>query len=334
MSGPAVSVLLPVRDAAATLGTALRSLARQTLEDHEIIAVNDGSTDGSAQILERASRADARIRVLHTARRGLVAALNDAIRQVRSPLVARMDADDVAHTNRLRLQHQRLCEEPTLSILGTRVRLLGGDGNLGMRRYVAWSNALLSHEEICRDLFVESPLVHPTVMMRSAALRALEGYRDFPGPEDYDLWLRAHAAGLRFAKVDAPLLLWRDGPARLTRSSPRYADERFRDLKVRFLVDGPLRDRAAVVWGAGPVGKAMARCVIRCGGRLAAWAEVNPRRLGARILGAPVLTAEEAILIPDTLHLGAVGQHGARGRLRELATGLGLVEGKSFIAVA
>jgi hypothetical protein len=72
------------------------------------------------------------------------------------------------------------------------------------------------------DLFVESPLVHPSVMARAAALRALGGYRVFDGPEDYDLWLRAHAAGLRFAKLSEVLLDWRDSPRRLTRRDPRY----------------------------------------------------------------------------------------------------------------
>jgi glycosyltransferase involved in cell wall biosynthesis len=331
---PAVSVLLPVRDAASTLGVALRSLARQTLCDHEIVAVNDGSSDSSGQILDQASAADGRVRVIHTPKRGLVAALSEALGTSRAPFVARMDADDIAHSDRLRLQHQRLSEDPDLSILGARVRLFGGRDNQGMRRYVAWSNALLSHDDICRDLLVESPFVHPSVMMRASKLIALGGYRELDGPEDYDLWLRAHAAGLRFGKIDAPLLQWRDGPARLTRSDLRYAPARFLDLKVRFLLDGPLRGRPGVVWGAGPLGKAMARAIVRLGGHLEAWAEVAPRRLGARILGVPVLTAAQAALIPDALHLGAVGQPGARSRLRVLASELGLVEGRSFIAVA
>ncbi|HET8644452.1 MAG TPA: glycosyltransferase, partial [Vicinamibacteria bacterium] len=88
MSGPRVSVLLPVRDARATLGVALRSLRRQTLEDHEVVAVDDGSADGSGLLLDRAAARDPRLVVLHTPPRGLVPALNTALAAARAPLLA------------------------------------------------------------------------------------------------------------------------------------------------------------------------------------------------------------------------------------------------------
>ena len=59
---------------------------------------------------------------------------------------------------------------------------------------------------MARDRFVESPLVHPSVAMRTATLRQLGGWRDFDGPEDYDLWLRGFDAGLRFAKLEETLV--------------------------------------------------------------------------------------------------------------------------------
>src|SRR5262249_41208944 len=161
--------------------------------------------------------------------------------------------DDVCHPDRLRAQKARLDAHPALSVLGTRVRLLGeARDNQGMRDYVDWLNGLLDHEAIVRDLFVESPLAHPTVMMRAEALRALGGYRSFDGPEDYDLWLRAHAAGLVFGKLPEVLLDWRDAPARLSRTDPRYAADRFRAVKLAALERGALANgRPIVVWGAG-----------------------------------------------------------------------------------
>src|SRR4029077_16547669 len=95
--------------------------------------------------------------------------------------------------------------------------------NAGMRSYVGRLNGLLDHNAITRDLFVESPFSRPTVMMRAELFRRLGGYREFDGPEDYDLWLRAHAAGARFATLAEVLLDWRDGPSRLSRTDPRYA---------------------------------------------------------------------------------------------------------------
>jgi glycosyltransferase involved in cell wall biosynthesis len=334
---PRVTVLLPVRDARPTLADCLHSLTAQTLEDHEVVAVDDGSRDGSAELLEAYARADGRLRVVRTEARGLVTALNTALAHARAPLVARMDADDLAHSERLARQAEWLSADPGVDVLGCRVRLLAEEDalNRGMRAYVGWLNALLDHEAITRDLFVESPLAHPSVMMRTAALRALGGYRAFDGPEDYDLWLRAHTAGLRFGKLAKTLLLWRDGAGRLSRTDPRYAPDRFLDLKLHALARGPLAGhRPVVIWGAGPVGKGWSRALARHGHPVAAFVEVDPRKIGGSIHGAPVVPVAGAAAFRGPLHLAAVGQAKARDRIREEAHRLGLCEGRDLLAVA
>jgi hypothetical protein len=171
-------------------------------------------------------------------------------------------------------------------------------------------------------------------MLRRQALLELGGYRDGAFPEDYDLWLRAAAAGLRFAKCRERLLDWRDGPQRLTRRDPRYSAARFRARKLEALLTGALAGRAAVIWGAGPIGKAWSRELQQSGVRIAAFAEVSPRKLGQQIHGARVLAPAAAARLSGPLHLLAVGQRGARRRMRSLARGLGLAEGLDFIAVA
>ena len=334
---PRISVLLPVRDAAATLAACLDSLAAQTLADHEVVAVDDGSRDGSGEILRARARADARLRVVSTPPVGLVSALNRALTDARAPLVARMDADDRAARERLRLQAERLERDPVVDVLGCRVRVvgLGGPPGAGMRAYVRWQNALLGHDDMARDRFVESPLVHPSVAMRRAALERLGGWRALDGPEDYDLWLRAFAAGLRFAKLAEVLLDWSDSPGRLTRTDRRYAPDRFLALKLEALAEGPLAGgRPAVVWGAGPTGKAWSRALRAAGHEVRAFVEVDPRKLGGRLHGAPVVPVDAAAALHGPLHLAAVGQPGARERIRAEAARLGLVEGADFVAVA
>jgi glycosyltransferase involved in cell wall biosynthesis len=335
---PRVSVLLPVRDAVATLGACLDSLAAQTLADHEVIAVDDGSRDGSGELLLDRARKDPRLRVRRTPPLGLVPALSLSLAEARAPLVARMDADDVALEERLFLQVERLERDRSVDVLGCRVVLFASPGEApgeGMRGYVEWQNALLDHDAIFRDRFVESPLVHPSVAMRAEAVRRLGGWRAFDGPEDYDLWLRALEAGLRFAKLGETLLMWRDGNGRLTRKDPRYAPGRFLALKLEALARGLLAGgRPAVVWGAGPVGKAWSRALRASGHALAAFVEVDPRKIGGSIHGAPVLSVEEASRLHGPLHLAAVGQRGARGRIRAEALRLGLEEGRDLVAVA
>jgi glycosyltransferase involved in cell wall biosynthesis len=331
-------VLLPVRDARDTLPECLDSLAEQTLADHEVVAVADGCRDGSRELLQARVSRDPRLRVLPTAPRGLVPALALALAEARAPLVARMDADDVAHPERLERQASRLERDRSVDVLGSRVELLCAPGvppSGGMRTYVDWLNRLLDHASMARDRFVESPLAHPSVAMRRGTLVALGGWREVAGPEDYDLWLRAFDAGLRFAKLPETLLRWRDRPERLTRTDPRYAPERFLALKLAALRRGPLAGRRPVVlWGAGPVGKAWARALRAAGHPVAAFVEVDPRKIGETIHGAPVITVADAFAVPDALHLAAVGQRGARERIRTEAERGGLVDGVDLIAVA
>ena len=163
-------------------------------------------------------------------------------------------------------------------------------------------------------MLVESPLAHPSVMMRAAALRGLGGYRAFEGPEDYDLWLRALHAGCRFGKLPEVLLQWRDTPSRLSRTDARYAPERFFELKLESLLRAvPARRTALVVWGAGPIGKAWARGLTARGRAVRAFVEVDPRKIGQTIHGAPVVGVAAAGGVPAR---GAPGRRGPPRRPR------------------
>jgi glycosyltransferase involved in cell wall biosynthesis len=329
---PRVSVLLPVRDAAPTLPACLDSLRAQTLGDFEVIAVDDGSRDESAALLARAAREDRRLRVI-AGSGGLVAALNAAAAAAGGELLARMDADDVALPERFARQVAVLDAAREIDILGCRVALMDGGAfpNAGMRAYVQWSNGLLTHEAIAADRLVESPLAHPSVMMRAAVLRDLGGYRAFDGPEDYDLWLRALHAGRRLEKVPEVLLQWRDAPSRLSRTDPRYAPGRFFDLKREaFLRLVPSAD-GVVVWGAGPIGKAWARGLRERGRAVRAFVDVDPRKIGRTVHGAPVVGVEAAGAYEREVHLAAVGSADARRRIRAAAAALGI---ERVVAVA
>lgn len=322
-------MLLPVRDEERFLGEALASLAAQTLADHEVVVVDDGSTDGSAALAEAHARRDRRVRVLRQRALGLVAALERARAEARAPLLARMDGDDVALPERLELQAAAI-EAEGLGACGGRVAFFP-DPSDGLRAYEAWLNALTTAEAAARDVFVECPLPHPALMVRAE----LASYRDRGWPEDYDLVLRLWRAGHRFRNVEQPVLRWRDHGGRLSRTDERYTLAAFARCKVHHLrMSLATGDRPAVVWGAGPTGKALARELLRAGTPLAAFVEVDPRKLGKRIHGAPVVPVEQAASFPGALALGAVAGAEGRARVRGLAAGLGLQEGRDFVAVA
>jgi glycosyltransferase involved in cell wall biosynthesis len=329
MTRPRVSVILPVRDEEAYLAATLESLSAQTLAAFEAIVVDDGSTDGSAAIAEAHARADSRFRVVRQPPLGMVAASERARAEASAPLIARMDADDVAMSERLELQVAAIQEEG-LAAVGGQVEYFPAPSD-GMRSYASWLNGLVTVEAAIRDLFVECPLPGPALTARAE----LVSYRDRGWPEDYDLVLRIWAAGGRFRNVDRLVHRWRDHPERLTRTQPAYSLAAFRRCKVHFLRRTLLAEgRPAVVWGAGPTGKAFARELLAAGTPLAAFVEVDPRKLGKRIHGAPVVPVEEAGGFPRALALGAVSGPSGRARVRQEAAALGLVEGRDFVAVA
>jgi glycosyltransferase involved in cell wall biosynthesis len=331
---PAVSVLLPVRDARPWLEGCLRSLHRQTLRDFEVVAVDDGSRDGSPRILEAWARRDERLRVISTPPRGLVAALNTGLAACRAPLVARMDADDAAHPKRLELQAAVFAREPRVDVVSCGVRHVPVHGvGEGLRRYEAWLNGLGDHEAVLRERFVESPIAHPAAMARRRSLGEVGGWRDPGWPEDYDLWRRLAEAGAVFANVPRVLYFWRDHGRRLTRRDPRYSREAFLRAKAHFLARGPLRKASrTLVWGAGPTGRRLARALEGEGVRPAAFVDIDPSLWSRMRRGLPVVPPEElaAWLVPGTVVLAAVSSRGARELIRARLAAMGLVEGADF----
>lgn len=333
---PVVSVLLPVRDGADRLEAALESVLAQTLEDIEVEAVDDGSTDATPRILEARAARDSRLRVHRQPPSGIVSALERARSVARGRYLARMDADDVSAPERLERQLALMEARPELAGCGTRVEYVPREGlGDGARRYERWINALVEPEEIARDVFVECPLPHPTFFLRAGVVERLGGYRDRGWPEDYDLVLRCWGRGHALGKVPEVLLHWRDDPDRLSRTHEAYSADAFRRCKVHFLRRSLLPGRrGAVVWGAGPTGKAFGRELTAQGVRLRAWVEVDPRKIGQEIHGAPVVDRGGAGGFRDALHVAAVGQPGVRSEIRTAAADLGLVEMESFVAVA
>ena len=337
---PLVSVLFPVYNAAATLPAALDSMLRQSLRAIEIVAVDDGSKDRSPEILERFARDDERVHPVLTEHRGLIPALNLTLARANGALVARMDADDVSHPDRLGKQAALLQERQDVSVVGSLVRSFpGNEVRQGYRIYETWLNRLTTHEEIVREIFIESPLVHPSVMMRREELTALGGYQDRGWAEDYDLWLRYYLAGKRFAKVAEVLHFWREREDRLTRTDPRYSVENFLRAKAFYLLGGPLRDRDSVmVWGAGKTGRRISKHLQRGGASLVAFVDVDARKIGTSVRGVPVVGPDELLRVwannARPVLLSAVSSRGARGRIRTWLDQAGLNEGEDFLCVA
>lgn len=335
-----VSVVMPCFNAADTLPEALESLTGQTLVDFELIAVDDGSNDATASILKQWAVMDARIRPIFQPHSGIVVALNNGWHACQSPLIARMDADDLACPERLERQVAFLDMNPEIGVVGCRVKGYPQEEvRQGFMIYLDWQNSLLTDVDIRREMFVESPLAHPSVVIRQEWLSRVGGYQDHGWPEDYDLWLRLYLAGARFAKLPEFLLHWREHPQRLTRQDSRYSLENFLRLKAHYLARGPLNGKGAVlVWGAGMMGRRLSKHLLRQGVPLTAFVDIDPAKIGRTRWGLPIISPEELPAwwqaAEDPAVLAAVGARGARQLIRQHLNQLGLREARDWWSVA
>ena len=186
---PAVSVVMSVRDGERYLAAAIESVLSQTLRDLELVVIDDGSTDSSPRILAAYASDDDRVVVHRHENAGLAISLNRGIGYARAPLIARLDADDVAWPRRLELQLEFLERNPRIGLVGGAVAFVDEhDRQFAEVRYPT------TDAEIRRAFSSTTPFVHSAVMMRREAYDAVGGYRAALLPaEDLDLWIRIAA---------------------------------------------------------------------------------------------------------------------------------------------
>lgn len=201
MSSPSVSIVMPTYDAAQFLDQALDSILYQSFEDYELVIVDDGSTDGTVECVRR--RDDDRIRLIQREdESGITSALNRGIEEARGDYIARHDADDWSHPERLQRQVEYLQKNPDVVMVGTGANLVDEDGNYISRRRVLESPTL-------RDIIDHNEFIHGSVLIRHAPLKQLNGYNElYESAEDYDLWLRM-ADEYTVRNIDEPLYNFR-----------------------------------------------------------------------------------------------------------------------------
>jgi len=208
---PPVSVVMAVFNGERFLPSAIASILNQSFGDFEFIIVDDGSTDGSASMLQAYARSEPRVRVYHRPNRGLPDSLNFGCGLALGRYIARMDADDIAVGDRLTLQVEFLEKHDEVAAVGGAVELIDPAG----RSFGVW-HCPLTDPEIRTALADSECMCHPAVLMRKAALERVGGYRaEFAGAEDYDLWLRI-AERFQLANLETVVLKYRFHPSQLS----------------------------------------------------------------------------------------------------------------------
>ena len=327
---PLVSVLMPVKSPSPYLHEAITSILQQTLSDLELLLIGyPGDSRWFSDI-----PTDPRIMLLVRNGDGIVPALNTGLRHARGQYIARMDADDVAYTNRLELQVNLLLTEPEVQLAATKVRLFNDADTIedGNQHYQQWLNDCQSPNGIRQNIFVESPLPHPTWCADKTVFKALDGYRDTPWPEDYDFILRAYLAGFGMGKPDDILMDWRDHKDRLTRQDTRYSRLAFTQAKAWALAQSVAQARNVIICGTGRNAIRLHDSLVREGVSVTAFVERDNARPRTSRRHLPVITYSTLLKDkPDAIVISAVTAWGAGEELRTLFQDTGWVELDDFV---
>lgn len=231
MPAPEITVLMPAYNAAAFIGDAIASVLRQSFTGFELLVVDDGSTDDTVAIVQ--SFNDPRITLLRQAHAGVAAALNRGLAAAQAPLVARFDADDLCHPQRLARQREIMQQDPALVIAGSAVVYV----DAALQPVFSWQPPAYAHSDLLRVLPHQCPFIHSSVIFRKAAVLAAGGYPEGAHTfEDHLLWTRLLPRG-KGANSSEPLVQVRLNVGSVT-IDERWRPRSFRQIKAAALRAG------------------------------------------------------------------------------------------------
>ena len=201
---PEITILMPVRNGEKYIKESIDSILKQTFTDFELLIMDDGSTDRTVERIERYT--DERIRLIRR-KHNFIRNLNEGLELALGAYIARMDADDIMHTERLRIQLKRMKKNPNITVCGTWAKIFSDKGN---ERNVFH----FGHEIICEPVFEllkYNMLLHPSVMVKKEFLFNHHiKYQNYPYVEDYKLWFDiAKAGGILFVEPQELMMLRR-----------------------------------------------------------------------------------------------------------------------------
>ncbi len=232
--GDSISVLMPVYNGASTVGAAVRSILDQSYARFEFLIIDDGSDDGTQRIVE--AFGDPRIRYVRRERAGMGAALNAGLALARYPVVARMDADDIAFPERFEKQVRFLDAHPEVSVVSSWYAAFE-DG-----RVLFAARLPVSHDEIVSGMYLHAGVTHGGCMFRKQPVLDAGGFVNTIA-QDYELWNTLKRT-VRFANIPEVLLLVRYNRSSHSRSSFSKRDEAIRSIQKRFYGAPTLRTGA------------------------------------------------------------------------------------------
>lgn len=330
-----ISVILPFYNSGNELDKAIQSIVDQTYPHWTLILVSNNGSETGLNIALRHQAADKRIRLIKEPQQGIAFALNTGLHHANTEYIARMDADDVSHPERLAQQVAFLDSNLDIDVVSSQTTFdTQIAGSTGYSLFVDWQNSIITPDEHAISRFIESPLAHPSVMFRKSLTDKYGLYDTGPVPEDYELWLRWFDKDVKFHKLPDELLTWTDHPQRLSRNHENYSKEAFFNIKCQYLARWIKRtvpsNKKIIVCGSSRIGRKRADLLKELGVNIFGFTDVK-KRPNRQVNFVPY----QQITEPEPWFLiNFIGRRGVGEAIRKHFTALGFTEGKDLILAA
>ena len=312
-----ISVLMPCKDAAEYIADTLLSIQEQTFEKWELIAIDDHSSDNTAEILEKYASNDRRINVYRNTGKGIVDALTVAFEYSKFDYISRMDADDLMHPLKLEKFLEVTLKYPN-TITTSKVQYFSNQSlKSGYLKYQRWLNQRVSKQDFYAEIYKECVLPSPNWMMHKSVLEKLGGFKSLDYPEDYDLCFKAYLNEVEIHGISEKLHFWRDYPERTSRNDNNYADNTFLALKLRYFIQKELDASTNLfLWGAGSKGKRIAQKLQNKDVNFQ-WLTDNPKKIGKSIYEIPLISSDSIKNVTSAVVIIAVANPKEQKEIKE-----------------
>jgi len=249
---PELSIITQVKNAGRFIDDCIESGIRQGYDDWEWIWVNDHSDDDTEDKLTRWTQLDPRIKLLQNSKKGIIPALEKALKSAKGKLITRMDADDLMPDGRLQTMSNAAIREGLETVITGQVIYFGErDVSEGYRKYESWLNNVQIFQTHYQNIYRECVVASPNWMMHTEKLKEIRGFSKLKYPEDYDLVFRWYANDLKIKALKDVTLMWREHSARTSRTSDNYNQEAFFNLKINRFLELDAGRNPLCLWGTG-----------------------------------------------------------------------------------
>jgi glycosyltransferase involved in cell wall biosynthesis len=312
-----ISILMPFKNTEGFLRECLDSVVNQSYNQWELVTVDDGSIDGSYELVKEYTKKDTRIKLFKNDGEGIISALQKAFKNCNGDYITRMDSDDIMDENKLFIMLNNLLQYGKNHVAVGLVKYFSAEGiSNGYARYESWLNTLTKTGTNYSEIYKECVIPSPCWMIGREDFETCDGFNPNRYPEDYDLTFRFYKYNYTCIPCDVILHHWRDYSARTSRTHEHYAQNYFLDIKLYYFLELEYDiSRPLTIWGAGTKGKSIAKSLVEKQIPFF-WICDNNKKIGKHIYAQELLNFEYLKQIKNPQCIVTVANEAAQSDIR------------------